>query len=146
MGSDNHKRWFHVLRDRILGTGELSEGEDGDDIGVGEEIRRQADSGCDGMQDAPPAQHDELTVETEKLPPDVSDSEYRPPKSPEDVPPQVLGAVSDGTSMMYVQTCFWVAAYVQQRALVGDFTHDQLIEQFGVNVRRCIDPSWKAEG
>lgn len=71
---------------------------------------------------------------------------YSPPVGPEDNAPQVLGQISDGTSMMYVQTCFWVASYVRERARRGDFTQDQLIEQFGVNVRRCIDPEWKANG
>ena len=69
-----------------------------------------------------------------------------PPPPPEVNEPEVLGVMSDGTSIMYVQTAFWVAAYVQQRARRGDFTEDQLIEQFGVNVRRCINPNWKPEG
>lgn len=69
----------------------------------------------------------------------------------EKLPPQNnagpdLNGINDATSLMYVQTCFWVAHYVRARAQRGDFSEDQLIEQFGVNVRKCINPEWKPEG
>lgn len=137
MGSGNDKRWFHILRDRILGDRELSGSADDDDVGVGEEIR-QSDNAGNGVQDVPPAPQAERPTD--------QNVNYQPPAQIEDAPPHHLGAISDGTSMMYVQTAFWVAAYVRERASRGDFTEDQLIEQFGVNVRRCIDPEWKANG
>lgn len=137
MGSNNDKRWFHVLRDRILGNRELSGSTGDDDVGVGEEIRRQSDHAGDGVQDAPPAPQPERPTDQHV--------NYTPPEGPEVAPPRNLGAMSDGTSMMYVQTCFWVANYVRLRAERGDFTEDQLIEQFGVNVRRCINPEWKGQ-
>lgn len=52
----------------------------------------------------------------------------------------------DGPSATYVQTCFWVASYVKSRAARTGHTEEQLIEQFGVHVRNCIDPDWRPQG
>lgn len=90
----------------------------------------------------------------------IDDDKKRPPPPPppeDESTPEIeqvagpsvdgpdLRGINDPSSLMYVQTCFWVAHYVRMRASRGDFTEDQLIEQFGVNVRKCIDPEWKPE-
>ncbi|MCK5318850.1 MAG: hypothetical protein KAJ55_13120, partial [Anaerolineales bacterium] len=51
-------------------------------------------------------------------------------KPPTKFPGQVLirEAEMDGRAVMYVQTVFWVASYVRQRAVKGDVTQEQLIE------------------
>ena len=134
MGNGGNKHWYHVLRDKILGRGGLFGGS-GED-GSGAEKTLQATVGdCAGV----PAIPDKGKAENNHV-------RYTPPQGPEPEPPQVLGAVPDGTAMMYVQTCYWVAEYVRFRAKRGDFTEDQLIEQFGVNVRRCMNPDWKGQG
>jgi len=141
MGSVYNKRWYDIIRDRILGREDVRDSDVEDDVGVGSEIRRAGDSAghpVPPVSDATPTTGAEAPLDKH-----VS---YQPPKVAEDNAPQVLGQITDGTSMMYVQTCFWVASYAKMRAERGDFTEDQIIEQFGVNVRRCIDPEWKANG
>lgn len=139
MGSGSNKRWYDIIRSRILGSRDVSEVD--------------ADSGTGESEGAETPVRDNSEVRTIPDPPDPkpevpenTNVTYDPPAAPEQPAPQVLGAISDGTSMMYVQTAFWVAAYVRERARRGDFTEDQLIEQFGVNVRRCINPEWKGQG
>lgn len=138
MGIRSNKRWLHIICDRILRREGMS-GSDGEDCGIGAELREQArdNSEVRTVPDAPAPNKTEVTL----LDANVN---YSPRAVPEPAPPEVLGRIDQGTSMMYVQTCFWVSAYVQQRAKMGDFSEDQLIEQFGMNVRRCINPNWKA--
>lgn len=71
----------------------------------------------------------------------MSDDEKRPPPIAAVEQPQL-----DGPSSTYVQTCFWVASYVKARAARTNYTEEQLIEQFGVHVRNCIDPDWRPQG
>ncbi len=68
-------------------------------------------------------------------------------KPPTKFPGQVLirEAEMDGRAVMYVQTVFWVASYVRQRAVKGDVTQEQLIEEFAMNVRQSIDPEWRPD-
>lgn len=68
-------------------------------------------------------------------------------KPPDRFPGQVLvrEAQLDGRAAMYVQTVFWVASYVKQRADKGDVSEEQLIEEFGMNVRQAIDPEWRPD-
>ena len=135
MGSANNKRWYNVIRDKILGRSDVSGSTRDDTDRVGGEDPAAVCSDTE-VRAVPTDQREGTATE---------DVTYTPPDGPEDNAPEVLGRVSDGTSMMYVQTCFWVASYVRLRAERGDFTQDQLIEQFGVNVRRCIDPEWRAD-
>ncbi len=46
---------------------------------------------------------------------------------------------------MYVQTVFWMATYVKAQAEKTGLSCDQIIEEFGVNVRRTIDPDWRPD-
>lgn len=69
-------------------------------------------------------------------------------QTPPRLPPSLAVPESsmDGRAVMYVQTVFWVASYVRNRAKQGDVTQEQLIEEFGVNVRNAIDPDWRPQG
>ena len=89
--------------------------------------------------------HPEVRPVADEQPPDPKADDMNEPVSQEFAPPPALGQISDGTSIMYIQTCFWVASYAKMRAERGDFSQDQIIEQFGVNVRKCINPEWKAD-
>jgi len=82
------------------------------------------------------------------IPTGASDMADEGEKSPPAPPRSLTIAESsmDGRAVMYVQTVFWVASYVRQRAKKGDVTQEQLIEQFGVNVRSAIDPEWRPQG
>lgn len=135
MGNGSNKRWLDIIRDRILGPRNVRGSDGQDDCSGGAEVPA-ADGDNPEVRAIPEAQKPAEAPAPENV-------TYDPPPAPEPPPPQVLGQISDGTSMMYVQTAFWVANYVKARAQRGDFTEDQLIEQFGVNVRRCIDPDWK---
>ena len=66
---------------------------------------------------------------------------------PTKFPGQVLirEAEMDGRAVMYVQTVFWVASYVRQRAAKGGVTEEQLIEEFAMNVKQSIDPEWRPD-
>ena len=68
-------------------------------------------------------------------------------KPPTKFPGQVLirEAEMDGRAVMYVQTVFWVASYVRQRAVMGAVRQEQLIEEFAMNVRQSIDPEWRPD-
>ena len=45
---------------------------------------------------------------------------------------------------LYVNAVVWVANYVKQRGAVGDVSENQIIAQFEMNVRKLMDPNWKA--
>lgn len=58
----------------------------------------------------------------------------------------------DGTGMSkelpvhvanYINVVLYVANFVRTRAAQGDVTTDQLIEVFGRNVRKVLDPDFK---
>jgi len=74
----------------------------------------------------------------------ADEGEKSPPAPPRSL--TIAESSMDGRAVMYVQTVFWVASYVRQRAKKGDVTQEQLIEQFGVNVRSAIDPEWRPQG
>lgn len=147
MGSNRNKRWYDAIRSAVLGRDSVRDSDAEVGSGTDEEVRGtpQRDNPsvpANTPAEAAPAEqgttnqnieHEELTVEVEKVPPEHN-------AGPD------LNGINDATSLMYVQTCFWVAHYVRQRAQRGDFSEDQLIEQFGVNVRKCINPEWKPEG
>jgi len=50
---------------------------------------------------------------------------------------------SGGRALEYVRTVIWVAAYTKTRAAMGGITEEQIISQFEMNVRKCMDPNWK---
>lgn len=62
-------------------------------------------------------------------------------------PPIVIpeSADLDARTIMYVQTVFWMATYVKAQAEKTGLSCDQIIEEFGVNVRRTIDPDWRPD-
>ena len=43
----------------------------------------------------------------------------------------------------YVNMVIQMATYVVNRAAMGGITQEQIIAQFELNVRKCMDPDWK---
>ena len=140
MGGANNKRWYNVIRARLFGRRKVPESASADGAGIERDLDTAIRDGADVQPVSPKVDKPAEVVGVEYVA-----TYYSPPEVPEPPAPTALRGIDDGSSMMYVQTCFWVAGYVEQRSQRGDFTQDQLIEQFGVNVRRCINPEWKAD-
>ena len=43
----------------------------------------------------------------------------------------------------YVNMVVGMATYVVNRAAMGGITEEQIIAQFELNVRKCMNPDWK---
>ncbi len=69
-----------------------------------------------------------------------------PPPSPPSAPEHETSGPGYGTPpLVYVQILFWMADYVQQRSESTGLSHDQLIEEFGMNLRGTINPDWRPD-
>lgn len=74
--------------------------------------------------------------------------EAPPPPPPEDDPPDAAPPADfqpvPPNAATYVQICFWVAEHVRNQAERSQYTENELIEQFGMNVRKILNPEWRA--